>query len=113
MVYRTTAQAVGIRSANRVGRYRIARSEQFAIKICPKGRTLFVVGDTNQHQFTGADLDILQPRIEAMLVKASHVRCGNIVIQAAQVGEPEFADTDIDILDTGAIPGHIEPEVIL
>src|SRR5258708_16528288 len=48
-----------------------------------------------------------------MLVKASAGRCGDIVIQAAHVSEPDFADTDIDVLHTRSVSGRIQIEVIL
>src|SRR6266446_2189696 len=105
-VNRTAAEAVRIGSANRMG-------QRSAGEIAGEGVPLFVIGDTDQHEFTGADLDTLQPDIEAMLVKASAGRSVDIVIQAAEISEPEFANTDIDILHTRSVPGHIQVEVIL
>src|SRR5260370_39723623 len=82
-------------------------------EIAGEGVPLFVIGDTDYHQFTGPDLNILQPDIEAMLVKASAGRSVDIVIQTAEVSEVEFADTDIDVLHTSTVPEHIQVEVIL
>src|ERR1700745_315014 len=48
-----------------------------------------------------------------MLIKASRGWRSNIVIQAPEIGEPEFTNANIDLLNTGAIAGHIEPEVIV
>src|ERR1700738_3396449 len=48
-----------------------------------------------------------------MLVKAPAGRRVDIVIQAAEIGQPELADTDIDVLHTRSVSGHIQIEVIV
>src|ERR1700746_1046632 len=50
--------------------------------------------------------------IKAVLVETAIGRRSEIVIQPGQIGDEDIADTEIDILNTGAIAGHIEPEIV-
>src|ERR1700737_2095687 len=48
-----------------------------------------------------------------MLVERTGGRGDQRVILSSKVGNPEFADTEIDVFHTGSVPGHIQVEVIV